>query len=107
VLVLIGATEDGSKELLAVVDGYRESSQSWRELRGQVKRLGLSGGPKLASATARLAFWIALQEEYGQIARERCWVHKTTTLKGLFRRVGPRDGDRSRLRVSGVHALTE
>jgi putative transposase len=56
VLVLIGATEDGSKELLAVVDGYRESSQSWRELRGQVKRLGLSGGPKLAIGDGPLGF---------------------------------------------------
>src|SRR5258705_5923328 len=48
VLVLIGATEDGTKELLAVVDGYRESAQSWRELLGQLKRLGLSTAPKLA-----------------------------------------------------------
>ena len=58
VLVLIGATEDGTKELLAVVDGYRESTQSWRELlgqlnflgrkSGQLKRLGLSTAPKLA-----------------------------------------------------------
>jgi putative transposase len=48
VLVLIGATEDGTKELLAVVDGYRESAQSWRELLGQLKRMGLSSAPKLA-----------------------------------------------------------
>ena len=48
VLALIGATEDGTKELLAVVDGYRESTQSWRELLGQLKRLGLSAAPKLA-----------------------------------------------------------
>jgi hypothetical protein len=46
VLVLIGATEDGNKELLAVVDGYRESAQSWRELLGQLKRMGLSTAPK-------------------------------------------------------------
>jgi putative transposase len=44
---LSGATEDGTKELLAVVDGYRESAQSWRELLGQLKRLGLSAAPKL------------------------------------------------------------
>jgi putative transposase len=48
VLVLIGATEDGTKELVAVVDGYRESTQSWRELLQQLKRLGLSTAPKLA-----------------------------------------------------------
>src|SRR6202163_1698632 len=57
VLVLIGATEDGTKELLAVVDGYRESTQSWRELIGQLKRLGLSGAPKLAIGDGSL--WLA------------------------------------------------
>jgi putative transposase len=56
VLVLIGATEDGSKELLAVVDGYRESTRSWRELLGQVKRLGLSTAPKLAIGDGSLGF---------------------------------------------------
>ena len=57
VLVLIGATEDGTKELLAVVDGYRESTQSWRELLGQLKRLGLSAAPKLAIGDGSLGFW--------------------------------------------------
>jgi Transposase, Mutator family len=76
VLVLIGATVDGSKELIAVVDGYRESSQSWRELFGQLKRLGLSIAPKLAIGDGSLGFWIALQEEYGPVAHQRCWVHK-------------------------------
>jgi putative transposase len=73
VLVLIGATEDGRKELLAVVDGYRESTQSWRELLGQLKRLGLSAAPKLAIGDGSLGFWIALQEEYGPVAQQRCW----------------------------------
>jgi putative transposase len=77
VLVLIGATEDGTKELLAVVDGYRESTQSWRELLGQLKRLGLTSAPKLAIGDGSLGFWIALQEEYGSVAQQRCWVHKT------------------------------
>ena len=56
VLVLIGATEDGTKELLAVVDGYRESTQSWRELLGQLKRQGLSTAPKLAIGDGSLGF---------------------------------------------------
>jgi putative transposase len=72
VLVLIGATEDGTKELLAVVDGYRESTQSWRELLGQLKRLGLTSAPKLAIGDGSLGFWIALQEEYGPVAQQRC-----------------------------------
>jgi len=80
VLVLIGATEDGNKELLAVVDGYRESAQSWRELLGQLKRMGLSSAPKLAIGDGSLGFWVALQEEYGQVAQQRCWVHKTANI---------------------------
>jgi len=74
VLVLIGATEDGTKELIAVVDGYRESTQSWRELLQQLKRPGLSTAPELAIGNGSLGFWIALQEEYGQVSQQRCWV---------------------------------
>ena len=80
VLVLIGATEDGTKELLAVVDGYRESTQSWRELLGQLKRLGLTSAPKLAIGDGSLGFWNALQEEYGPVAQQRCWVHKAANI---------------------------
>jgi putative transposase len=80
VLILIGATEDGTKELVAVVDGYRESSQSWREVLGQLKRQGLSSAPKLAIGDGSLGFWIALQEEYGPVSQQRCWVHKTANI---------------------------
>lgn len=80
VLVLIGALEDGTKELLAVVDGYRESTQSWRELLQQLKRQGLSTAPKLAIGDGSLGFWLALREEYGPVAQQRCWVHKTANI---------------------------
>ena len=80
VLVLIGALEDGTKELIAVVDGYRESAQSWRELFGQLKRMGLTTPPKLAIGDGSLGFWVALQEEYGTVAHQRCWVHKTANV---------------------------
>jgi putative transposase len=80
VLVLIGALKDGTKELLAVVDGYRESAQSWRELLQQLKRQGLQVAPNLAVGDGSLGFWIALQEEYGQVAQQRCWVHKTANI---------------------------
>jgi putative transposase len=80
VLVLIGALEDGSKELLAVVDGYRESAQSWRELLQQLKRQGLTIPPKLAVGEGSLGFWLALQEEYGPVPHQRCWVHKTANI---------------------------
>ncbi len=80
VLVLIGALQDGSKELLAVVDGYRESTQSWRELLQQLKRQGLQTAPKLAVGDGSLGFWLALREEYGPVAQQRCWVHKTANI---------------------------
>ena len=74
VLVLIGATEDGTKELLAVVDGYRESTQSWRELLGQLKRLGLSAAPKLA-----------IGERFPRLldrSAARIWQNRPATLLG-------------------------
>jgi putative transposase len=80
VLVLIGALEDGTKELIAVVDGYRESAQSWRELFGQLKRMGLTTAPKLAIGDGSLGFWVALQEEYRPVPQQRCWVHKTANV---------------------------
>ena len=80
VLVLIGALEVGTKELLAVVDGYRESTQSWRELLQQLKRQGLSTAPKLAIGDGALGFWLALREEYGPVPQQRCWVHKTANI---------------------------
>ncbi len=78
-LVLIGALEDGTKELVAVVDGYRESTQSWRELLQQLKRQGLQAAPKLVIGDGSLGFWLALHEEYGP-AQRRCWVHKTANI---------------------------
>jgi transposase-like protein len=69
VLVLIGATEDGAKELLAMSKVIRESTRSWPELPGQLKRMGLSGALRLAIGDGSLGFWIAVREEYGPIAR--------------------------------------
>jgi putative transposase len=80
VLVLTGALEDGTKELIAVADGYRESTQSWRELLQQLKRQGLTVPPKLAVGDGSLDFWLALQEEYGPVPQQRCWVHKTANI---------------------------
>jgi putative transposase len=80
VLVLMGALEDGTKELIAVVDGYRESTQSWRELLQQLKRQGLTTPPKLAVGDGSLGFWLALQQEYGPVSQQRCWVHKTANI---------------------------
>jgi putative transposase len=73
VLVLVGATEAGTKELLAVVDGFRESKESWAELLRELKAHGLRQGPKLAIADGSLGFWRALQEEFDpEIEQQRC-----------------------------------
>ena len=80
VLVLMGALADGTKELLAIVDGYRESTHSWRELLQQLKRHGLKVAPKLAIGDGSLGFWLALQQEYGPVPQQRCWMHKTANI---------------------------
>jgi transposase-like protein len=81
VLVLVGATEDGTKELLAVVDGFRESKDSWADLLRELKRHGLTQGPKLAIADGSLGFWLALREEFAPgMEQQRCWVHKTANV---------------------------
>ena len=76
-LLLIGATEDGKKELIAVEDGYRESEQSWLELLMGLKARGLEMEPKLAIGDGALGFWKALAQVYGNTRQQRCWFHKT------------------------------
>ncbi len=80
ILVIIAATKDGRKELLAVEDGYRESAQSWREVLLDLRRRGLKVGPKLAVGDGALGFWKALHEIYSQTRQQRCWVHKTANV---------------------------
>ena len=77
VLVVIGVNERGEKHLLAVEDGERESTQSWRELLLDLKRRGLGEAPKLAVGDGATGFWGALEEVYGSTRQQRCWVHKT------------------------------
>lgn len=80
VLVVIGATKDGKKELLTIQDGYRESEQSWMELLLDLKKRGLSVDPKLAVGDGALGFWKALPEVFGSTQSQRCWVHKTANI---------------------------
>jgi putative transposase len=75
-LVLMGATPDGHKELIAVVDGYRESEQSWYELLVDLKHRGLKMEPKLAIGDGALGFWAALRKVFGKTREQRCWFHK-------------------------------
>jgi putative transposase len=77
VLVIIGADEYGCKELLAMTDGVRESTESWREVLLDLKRRGLKQDPKLAIGDGALGFWTALREVFATTREQRCWVHKT------------------------------
>ncbi len=77
ILVLMGATADGKKELIAVTDGYRESEQSWRELLLDLKSRGLRIEPALAVGDGALGFWAALRKVWPTTREQRCWVHKT------------------------------
>ncbi len=80
ILVIMGADRDGKKELLAVSDGYRESSQSWREILLQLKARGLTTAPRLAIGDGALGFWNALDEIFPETKKQRCWVHKTANV---------------------------
>ncbi len=75
VLVLMGVTEKGNKELIAIQDGFRESKESWLELLRNLK--GLKVAPKVAVGDGALGFWAALREVFGATRQQRCWVHKT------------------------------
>ena len=79
-LVVIGATPDGKKELLALQDGYRESEQSWSELLLDLKHRGLEIAPKLAIADGGLGFWAALRKTSSETKEQRCTVHKTANV---------------------------
>ncbi len=80
ILVVIGATADGKKELLAMLDGYRESEQSWKELLLDLKQRGLTIDPKVAVGDGALGFWKALPQVFGSTREQRCWVHKTANV---------------------------
>ena len=80
ILVIIGATPEGKKELVGFTDGLRESSHSWRDLLLDLKRRGLSTAPQLAVADGAIGFWKALGEVWPTTREQRCWVHKTANV---------------------------
>ncbi len=80
ILVIIGATPEGRKDLVGFTDGIRESAESWRELLLDLKRRGLSVAPELAVADGALGFWKALGEVWPTTREQRCWVHKTANI---------------------------
>lgn len=76
-LVIIGVNEDGLKERVAIADGYRESTESWRDVLLDLKARGLKAPPLLATGDGAMGFWAALDEVYPQVRQQRCWFHKT------------------------------
>jgi transposase-like protein len=80
ILVIIGATPEGKKELVGFIGGYRESAQSWKELLVELKSQGLDIAPKLAAGDGALGFWKALHEVFSGTRQQRCWVHKTANV---------------------------
>ena len=89
-LVVIGVREDGAKELLAVEDGYRESTDSWAAVLRDLRDRGMNE-PKLVSGDGALGAWAALRDVFPQTKEQRCWVHKTANvLDALPKRLQPR-----------------
>ena len=79
-LVIIGVTEQGRKELVAVEDGFRESADSWETLLTGLRERGLTQAPKLAVGDGAMGFWLALSKIYPETDHQRCWVHKTANV---------------------------
>jgi putative transposase len=79
-LVLMGAQADGKKELVAILDGHRESKASWLTVLQGLKRQGLATGPKVVTGDGALGFWAALEEAFPAAREQRCWVHKTANI---------------------------
>src|SRR3954465_9229132 len=79
-LVLIGATPEGKKELVGFQTGVRESAQSWRELLLDIKQRGLEIAPDLAVGDGALGFWKGIEEVFPSTRHQRCWVHKTANV---------------------------
>jgi transposase-like protein len=80
ILVLMGATADGQKELIAISDGHRESEQSWTALLLDCQARGLTQAPALAIGDGALGFWKALRKVWSTTQEQRCWVHKTANV---------------------------
>lgn len=80
ILVIIGATAEGKKELVAVVPGYRESAMSWKSVLTSLRDRGLEKGPELAIGDGALGFWAAMEELHPNTKQQICWVHKTANV---------------------------
>ena len=96
-LVLIGATPEGKKELVGFQTGVRESAQSWRELLIDIKQRGLEIAPDLAVGDGALGFWKAIEQVFPSTRHQRCWVHKTANVEIREEKLSAFDCSRSYL----------
>ena len=88
VLVVIGVNARGDKHFLAIEDGVRESTQSWREVLLGMQQRGFTRPPKLAVGDGALGFWSALSEVYPETRSQRCWMHKSGNVLNYFPKSG-------------------
>ncbi len=99
-LVMVGARLDGTKELVAIQDGYRESTESWAELLRELKKRGMRA-PELAVGDGALGFWSAVRDVFPETRHQRDWVHKTkNVLDSMPKSVHPRA-------KKAIHEITE
>lgn len=83
-LVIIGATPEGKKELIGFQVGLRESAQSWHELLTDIKGRGLAIAPEIAVGDGAMGFWTALDKAFPGTKHQRCWVHKVKNVLNCF-----------------------
>jgi len=105
-LVLVGVRPDGRKELVAVVDGYREDTQSWLDLLRDLRARGMRD-PELAVGDGALGFWAALREVFPRTREQRCWVHKTQNVLAALPQRVQGEAKRALHAVSGAATRTE
>lgn len=93
VLVVVGVNEKGEKRFLALEDGVRESTQSWREVLLNLKERGLIQGPEVAVGDGALGYWAAIEEVFPKTRHQRCWVLKTVNVLQLPAEVTAAEGE--------------
>lgn len=105
-LVIVGVRPDGSKELIALADGYREDTESWLDLLRSLKNRGL-GGPSLAVGDGALGFWGALREVFPAAREQRCWVHVTANVLAALPKRLQADAKAAIARIYSAETRTE
>ena len=86
ILVIIGADECGDKDVLGIMDGFRENADSWRDFLRSLQKRGLTIAPDLACGDGAMGFWTALRDVYPSTKEQRCWVHKMANITGAMPR---------------------